>query len=64
MEKLLTKGDSTHEKFIEQTKEYIDDFSREGLRTLMLTKKDISQREYDTWNVEYQQALSTMVDRD
>jgi magnesium-transporting ATPase (P-type) len=42
MEKLLKKGDSTHDKFIEQTKAYIDDFSREGLRTLMLTKKDVS----------------------
>ena len=42
MEKLLKTGDATHDKFIEQTKAYIDNFSKEGLRTLMLTKKDIS----------------------
>ena len=64
MEKLLKRGDKTHDDFIEQTKAYIDDFSKEGLRTLMLTKKDISQREYDSWNVGYQKALSTLEDRD
>lgn len=30
----------------------------------MLTKKDISQREYDIWNVEYQRALATLEDRE
>ena len=30
----------------------------------MLTKKDISQREYDTWNLEYQRALATLEDRE
>ena len=64
MEKLLKRGDKTHDDFIEQTKAYIDDFSKEGLRTLMLTKKDISQREYDSWNVGYQRALTTLEDRD
>lgn len=30
----------------------------------MLTKRDLSQREYDAWNAEYQQALATMENRD
>lgn len=42
MEKLLKTGDAAHTKFLEQTKCYIDEFSKEGLRTLMLTKKDVS----------------------
>lgn len=50
MEKLLKTGDSEHDKFISDTKHYIDEFSKEGLRTLMLTKKDISNREYEAWN--------------
>lgn len=49
MEKLLKKGDREHDAFLEKTKAYIDEFSREGLRTLMLTKKDISEREYSAW---------------
>ena len=42
MEKLLKKGDRQQDEFLNQTKNYIDEFSREGLRTLMLAKKDIS----------------------
>lgn len=34
------------------------------MRTLLLGKKDISQREYDVWSVEYQKAERTLVDRD
>ena len=30
----------------------------------MLAKKDISQREYDVWNVGYQRALTTLEDRE
>ncbi len=58
------QGDATHDKYIEQTKAYVDQFSKEGLRTLLLAKKDISQREYDSWVVEYQKAERTLVDRD
>jgi magnesium-transporting ATPase (P-type) len=54
MEKLLKKGDPTHDAAVETTKAYIDDFSKEGLRTLMLTKKDISQREYDAWSARFE----------
>ncbi len=64
MEKLLKTGDSEHDKFIEQTREYINQFSKEGLRTLMLTKKDVSQREYDAWAVKWEAAERTMVDRE
>lgn len=61
MEKLLAQGD---EKAIETTKAYIDAFSREGLRTLMLTRKDISQREYDAWNAKWERANLCTVDRE
>lgn len=30
----------------------------------MLTKKDVSQREYDAWVVKYEAAERTMIDRD
>ena len=46
----MARGDRAQEEFLTQTKNYIDEFSKEGLRTLMLTKKDLSSREYYAWN--------------
>lgn len=54
MEKLLLKGDREQDHALEQTNGYIDLYSKEGLRTLMLTKKDVSQREYDAWSVKWE----------
>ena len=53
MEKLLKKGDPEHDRF-----------SKEGLRTLTLTKKDISERGYAAWLEKYQQAERTLVNRE
>ena len=64
MEKLLKTGDSEHDEFLQRTKDYIDSFSKEGLRTLMLTKKDISEREYTAWAEKYEKAERTMVNRE
>ena len=43
---------------------YVEQFSKEGLRTLLLAKKDLSQREYDSWHAEYQKAERTLANRD
>ena len=59
MEKLLA-ADSDSDGFLTQTKAYIDEFSREGLRTLMLAKKDISEREYQDWLEKFTRALTSM----
>mmetsp|Transcript_41484 Transcript_41484/g.54586 ORF Transcript_41484/g.54586 Transcript_41484/m.54586 type:complete len:217 (+) Transcript_41484:1670-2320(+) len=64
MEKLLRKGDREHDEFIQRTKDYIDSFSKEGLRTLMLTKKDVSEREYSSWLERYEKAERTMINRE
>ena len=53
MEKLLKRGNTETEKQLEQTKAYIDAYSKEGLRTLLVAKKDISQREYTAWNTKF-----------
>ena len=53
MEKLLKLGNTETEKQLEQTKAYIDAYSKEGLRTLLVAKKDISQREYTAWNTKF-----------
>ena len=64
MEKLLRQGDREHDDFTQRTKDYIDSFSKEGLRTLMLTKKDVSEREYAAWSVKWDEAERTMENRE
>ena len=64
MEKLVVKGTVEDDKKMETTKAYIDAYSREGLRTLMLTKKEISQYDYDAWNTRWEQANLTTENRD
>ena len=59
MEKLLDPS-SDNDGFLTQTKAYIDEFSKEGLRTLMLTRKDISEREYATWSEKFKKALNSI----
>ena len=53
-----------HDAMVDSSKNYIDAFSKEGLRTLMLTKKDVSEREYNNWLVKWQAAERTLVERE
>lgn len=52
--KLISKDDP----ILEVTLKNINNFAGEGLRTLLICGKEISKEEYDSWNVEYQKALS------
>jgi magnesium-transporting ATPase (P-type) len=51
---LLKKG---QEAKIKKTQEFLDDFSKEGLRTLVIAEKIISEADYTIWNRDYQKAL-------
>ena len=42
----------------------MDTFAKEGLRTLLIVEKIMSEKDYDEWNTSYQKALSSIVDRD
>jgi len=52
IEKRLKKG----QHHLATTKEFLDDFAKTGLRTLLVVQKEISQAEYDTWSEAYLQA--------
>jgi phospholipid-transporting ATPase len=64
--KLYTKGaDSVilervakngQEKVLSEAQEQIDEFAREGLRTMALGMRDIPQKEFDDWHKEWQKA--------
>ncbi|RIA95832.1 hypothetical protein C1645_816125 [Glomus cerebriforme] len=56
----LAKG---QEKFVEATIRDIDDFSNDGLRTLTLAYRDLSEAQYKSWAKEYQATASSLTDR-
>lgn len=49
MEKLLKQNDSETQEYMHQLQGYIDSYANEGLRTLLLARRVISQGEYATW---------------
>ncbi|KAK5781085.1 aminophospholipid-translocating P4-type ATPase DNF3 PWA37_002008 [Arxiozyma heterogenica] len=54
----------TNEEFIlERTIQAIDDFSTEGLRTLLFAYKWIDNKTYDKWNQKYHKAKTSLVNR-
>ncbi|XP_078530991.1 phospholipid-transporting ATPase IC isoform X2 [Lissotriton helveticus] len=48
----------------EETQESLDGFASDTLRTLCLCYKDISEEEFEKWNVKYQAASVVSVNRD
>ena len=52
--KLLKQN--TNSDVIEKTQQYIDIYAEEGLRTLLLAKKDLDDGEYEEWNAKFQAA--------
>ena len=46
------------------TAEHLEMFAREGLRTLCIARKEISEADYQAWNKEHDIAASAIVDRD
>ena len=39
-------------------------FAKEGLRTLLVVQKTLSEAEYAAWNADYQRAVNSLQDRD
>ncbi|KAK6200178.1 uncharacterized protein RJT21DRAFT_5284 [Scheffersomyces amazonensis] len=51
------------EFLIEKTLEHIEEFSTEGLRTLMYAYRFLDKKEYEVWNEDYINAGSQIIDR-
>lgn len=41
-----------------ETQEHLHNYGKEGLRTLVLAKKELDQETYETWEKEYHDARS------
>ena len=51
------------EFIIEKTLEHLEEFSTEGLRTLLYSFKWIDKQTYNNWSIEYASARTSLVDR-
>lgn len=49
---------------VEQTFHFMDDYAKDGLRTLLFVEKVISEEEYTEWMLEYNRANLSLIDRD
>ena len=50
-------------EYISYISENAENLATKGLRTLVLSQKLISQDDYNKWNKEYQEALTSMENR-
>jgi phospholipid-translocating ATPase len=46
------------------TAEHLEMFAREGLRTLCIADKDLTEEEFQNWHVKHTEAAAALVDRD
>ncbi|KAL1660926.1 hypothetical protein GGF50DRAFT_118469 [Schizophyllum commune] len=66
--KIYTKGADTvilerlskNQPYTEKTLAHLEDYATEGLRTLCLAYRDVSEEEYRQWSVIYDQAAATI----
>ncbi|OMJ78487.1 hypothetical protein SteCoe_21684 [Stentor coeruleus] len=69
---LLCKGADTmllprlqrDQRNIEKSWEYLEAYASEGLRTLVLATRELSDDEYEAWNTEYLRAMGDIVNRE
>ena len=62
IEKRLSKNSSS--QILTQSKNYVDKFSAQGLRTLFIAMKVISKKEYTTFDKELKEAMMSIEDKD
>ena len=69
---IMTKGADSHiiprlapgqDDLIETTNQFLQDYSKGGLRTLILAQREIPESEYEKWNKKYTEAQLSMFDR-
>ena len=62
---LATSGQSLEEtKMLDRTQKYVDIYAEEGLRTLLLAKKELDNSFYQEWNARFKDAAGAVVNKD
>ncbi|CAI6379299.1 ALI_HP2_G0000400.mRNA.1.CDS.1 [Saccharomyces cerevisiae] len=60
---ILERLDDEANQYVEATMRHLEDYASEGLRTLCLAMRDISEGEYEEWNSIYNEAATTLDNR-
>ena len=47
-----------------KTQQFVDDYAKDGLRTLLLAQKTLDDEYYEEWNAKFQNALGEVKDKD
>ena len=61
---ILERLAPNQQELVQETQEHLDKFAMEGLRTLLLGFKDLSQRQFEDWKLEHHKAAVALEDRD
>lgn len=62
---LIRNADSSQvSQLIKTTVDHMNDYAKEGLRTLLIVEKTMTEQEYNQWNSSYVEALNSMADRE
>jgi len=57
-------GENSQDEMMENTMHHIEEFAVIGLRTLLLTKRDLTEEVYAEWNAEWTEASQSVINRD
>ncbi|CCH61473.1 hypothetical protein TBLA_0E04190 [Henningerozyma blattae CBS 6284] len=63
-QRLSTVAGSNDEKLLENTAKHLEEYAKEGLRTLCIAQREISWQEYLDWKVQYDEAASSLNNRE
>ncbi|TIA90033.1 hypothetical protein E3P99_01747 [Wallemia hederae] len=51
-------------ELLNETMRDVEDFANSGLRTLLVAQRQVSQKEYDNWVIQYDKAAAAITDRE
>ena len=61
---IMERLESGQNELVAKTQDHLDKFATEGLRTLLLGYKDLSQRQFEDWKAEHHKAAVSLENRD
>jgi magnesium-transporting ATPase (P-type) len=54
---ILERLNKEKSEYVKETTDFIEGYAQEGLRTLLLAKRELDAKEYEKWNEKFAQAL-------
>ena len=61
---VLARLDKEKSNHVQETLDFIEDYAKEGLRTLLLAKRKLNEQEYNAWNMKFVEALQSVSNRE